>query len=46
MNVFISKIKRFIKKFFVFFKESSSVEIMFPKEENCKFMEKENKQDK
>ena len=41
MNVSVSKIKRFIKKLFEFSEENSSVEIMFPKENNCNSAEDE-----
>jgi hypothetical protein len=41
MNVSVSKIKRFIKKLFEFLEENSSVEIMFPKENNCNSAEDE-----
>ena len=41
MKSSFSKIKGFIKKLFDFSEESSSVEIMFPKENNCNSVEDE-----
>ena len=41
MKFSISKIKGFIKKLFDFSEENSSVEIIFPKENNCNSVEDE-----